>query len=368
MLPAARGDEEVEGGWRERVREPETSSVRQDRLGRYLSGLLGQPLTVRHMERIEGGWSRQTHRVVTTTASGDDVVVALRGEVENSLLDTDLEREWHILEAVDGSGLPLPDVHGFEPSGAVLGHRFITMGWIDGTGVNPWRMRPGEQAAWEAVRDDLGRQWIDDIVLLHRIDPARLRRSGIDADVDAPSFVATQVAHWTSILRHAEHPPGPLVEEACRWLEDHVPAPASLTSIVHGDLRIGNMLVDAGRVVAFLDWEMAGIGDWRADLGYSLMPYNAGKFLKPVPPSWNHLMAPRPFLERYFASAGMEASDDEIAFFIVLGNIKMIAILCTGIDAFMQGRTTDPRLAWLSLAVPGLVADIYDTIDRGLPW
>lgn len=341
---------------------------REDRLGRYLSALLDEPVAVARIERIEGGWSRQTHRVDATRAGGAELRLALRGEVENSLLDTDLEREWHILTSVDGSGLPLPDVHGFEGTGDVLGHRFVTMGWIDGTGVNPWRMRPAEQAEWEAVRGGLAEAWIHDIALLHRVDPARLRETGIDVEADAGSFVRDQVAHWTGLLRGAEHHPGPLVEEACRWLEASIPTPADSASIVHGDLRIGNMLVRDGRVVAFLDWEMAGIGDWRADLGYSLMPYNAGKFLKPVAPSWNHLMGPRQFLDRYFDVAGREASDEEIAFFIVLGNVKMIAILCTGIDAYMQGRNSDPRLAWLSLAVPGLVADSYDVIDKGLQW
>ena len=341
---------------------------RHARLGAYLSDLLGDTITVDELERIEGGWSRQTHRVVARGAGDRPVKLALRGEVENSLLDTDLEREWHMLEAVDGSGLPLPDVFGFEGTAGVLGHRFITTGWIDGTGVNPWRMRPAEQAAWDDIKGGLAEGWIGDIARLHQLGAARMWDRGIDAGRDGARYVEAEVAHWTAILRHAEHHAGWLVEEACQWLEANIPAPVDGASIVHGDLRIGNMLVRDGRIVAFLDWEMAGVGDWRADIGYSLMTYHAGKFLEPVKPSWNHLLEPRAFLDRYYKVAGHEATDDAIAFFIVLGNVKMIGILCTGIDAYMQGRSTDPRLAWLSLAIPGLISDVFEIIERGLPW
>jgi aminoglycoside phosphotransferase (APT) family kinase protein len=335
------------------------------RLTAYLSELIGERLTVVELERIEGGWSRQTHRVVAERPDGSPMRLALRGEVANSLLDTDLEREWHILEGVAGSAIPLPEVYGFEGTSEVLGHRFITTGWVGGVAINPWRLRPED---WKDTAAAVAGPWLDDIVALHRLDPARLQQRGIDVGVDATTYVTAQVEHWTGLIRGAKHHPGPLVEQACSWLERHVPAPAAATAIVHGDLRIGNMLVDGDRVVAFLDWEMAGVGDWRADIGYSLMPYNAGKLLAPMEPSWNRMMPPRQFLERYFDAAGREMTDDEVAYFIVLGNIKMIAILCTGIDAYMDRSNPDPRLAWTSLAVPGLVYDSVELIEGGLRW
>ena len=259
-------------------------------------------------------------------------------------------------------------MYGFEGTREVLGHRFITTGWVEGTGVNPWRIGPNERAAWDQTREALAEQWIGDVARLHHLDAGRMWDLGIDTGVDADTYVKAEVSHWTSILRGAVHPAGYLVEEACRWLESSTPPAEDGASIVHGDLRIGNMLVDGGRVVAFLDWEMAAVGDWRADIGYSLMPYHAGKFLKPIAPSWNHLMGPREFVERYAAASGRTLSDSDAVFFIVLGCMKMIAILCTGIDAFMEGRNADPRLAWLSLAIPGLVDDIFQLIDRGLGW
>ena len=56
-----------------------------------------------------------------------------------SVLDTDLEREWRVMVAVDASGVPMPRLFGCEGTRDVLGYRFITMGWIDGEAPNPWR-------------------------------------------------------------------------------------------------------------------------------------------------------------------------------------------------------------------------------------
>ena len=46
------------------------------RLREYLSDLLGEPLGVVGLERMEGGWSRQTHRLVLRTATGAELAAA----------------------------------------------------------------------------------------------------------------------------------------------------------------------------------------------------------------------------------------------------------------------------------------------------
>jgi hypothetical protein len=53
---------------------------------------------------------------------------------------------------------------------------------------------------------------------------------------------------------------------------------------------------------------------------------------------------------------------------MVLGCVKLISILCTGIDSYMSERSLDPRLVWLNIAVPGLVQDALDLIEKGLTW
>jgi len=61
----------------------------------------------------------------------------------------------------------------------------------------------------------------------------------------------------------------PEMEEAGRLLQDNLPVQKG-AAIVHGDYRLGNMLVGGGRIRALVDWELCTLGDPLADLGYLL--------------------------------------------------------------------------------------------------
>lgn len=59
------------------------------------------------------------------------------------------------------------------------------------------------------------------------------------------------------------------MEEARRLLEERMPDQIG-SGIVHGDYRLGNMLVESGSIKAVLDWELCTLGDPLADIGYLL--------------------------------------------------------------------------------------------------
>lgn len=59
----------------------------------------------------------------------------------------------------------------------------------------------------------------------------------------------------------------PILALAIKWCEDHLPAPAA-PCLVHGDFRMGNIMVGVEGVEAILDWELAHIGDAHEDLAW----------------------------------------------------------------------------------------------------
>jgi aminoglycoside phosphotransferase (APT) family kinase protein len=76
-----------------------------------------------------------------------------------------------------------------------------------------------------------------------------------------------QVAHYRSVLDDLGAAV-PTFEWAFRVLErDRPPAPDRPT-VVHGDFRLGNLLVDEHGLRAVLDWELVHLGDPVEDLGW----------------------------------------------------------------------------------------------------
>lgn len=61
--------------------------------------------------------------------------------------------------------------------------------------------------------------------------------------------------------------PHPALDFAFRWLEQRRPL-APRRCLVHGDFRVGNMIMDNAGIRAVLDWECAHLGDPMADLGW----------------------------------------------------------------------------------------------------
>jgi aminoglycoside phosphotransferase (APT) family kinase protein len=104
------------------------------------------------------------------------------------------------------------------------------------------------------------------------------------ADVAAPalaafarpgSYLERQVRRFSQLWEINATRDLPVVVEVGRRLGERLPEPLPDT-VVHGDYRLGNLMVERGRpdrVQAVLDWEMGAIGDPRADLGYLLATY-----------------------------------------------------------------------------------------------
>ncbi len=62
----------------------------------------------------------------------------------------------------------------------------------------------------------------------------------------------------------------PVIALAIKWCEEHLPTPAEPV-LVHGDYRMGNIMVDADGLAVVLDWELAHRGDAHEDLAFGCM-------------------------------------------------------------------------------------------------
>lgn len=74
----------------------------------------------------------------------------------------------------------------------------------------------------------------------------------------------------------------PIFALALRWLKDRVPAPVTPV-LVHGDFRMGNLMVKDDGLAAVLDWELARVGDRHQDLAFGCInSWRFGQIDKPA--------------------------------------------------------------------------------------
>jgi aminoglycoside phosphotransferase (APT) family kinase protein len=168
----------------------------------------------------------------------------------------DVVREARVLSALGGH-VPVPEVLAVCATDAVIGAPFYVMEMVDGYVVNdtlPAGIDP------RRISDSL----IDALVDMHRLD---WRAAGLEGIGKPSGYLERQLRRFLGLWEHNKTRELPAVESVGRWLATNMPASPAAT-LVHGDYRLGNAIVDDQRVVAILDWEMATIGDPLADLGY----------------------------------------------------------------------------------------------------
>jgi aminoglycoside phosphotransferase (APT) family kinase protein len=107
---------------------------------------------------------------------------------------------------------------------------------------------------------------------IHAVD---LKTVGLDDLGRHDGYIARQLKRWHGNIVEQRTRELPLVDSVFEELMSRIPEQAS-TTIVHGDYRLDNCMVDAkGNVIAVLDWEICTLGDPMADLGL-LMVYWTG--------------------------------------------------------------------------------------------
>jgi len=128
-------------------------------------------------------------------------------------------------------------------------------------------------------------------------------------------------------------------EFAMRWLQSHLPADPPTLRLVHGDFRIGNLMVNADGLHAVLDWEIAHLGDPAEDLAWiCLPPWRFGHITQPVAG-----LGQREALYSAWQAVTGEAVDPErVRWWQVMGSLRWGVGCASMQDWFASGR--DPTV------------------------
>jgi aminoglycoside phosphotransferase (APT) family kinase protein len=184
--------------------------------------------------------------------------------------DHDFAAQAEVQSAVARLGVPTAKST-VEHDPRFLGSPFIVMPFIDGDIPGPQSLfDPWLTEATEAQRREAQREMVRTLADIGRVDWRSAGLGAILGDVDGT--LSAQVDWWCGYLDWArDGRPLPRVESIATWCRDHRPTDDPPPSLVWGDPRLGNLVMDESRCVrAVLDWEMATIGPAEMDLGWYL--------------------------------------------------------------------------------------------------
>ena len=147
-----------------------------------------------------------------------------------------------------------------------------------------------------------------------------------DVDIDAvglgdlarrEGYIERQLKRWSTQWDNSKTRELPAIDEVGRRLRERIPVQQGV-SIVHGDYRFGNCLVDTNRgdVAAVLDWELCTLGDPLADVGYLGVYWSDGNDAAALrandPTSAGGFLTYAAMLDRYATRTGRDLSRDRL--------------------------------------------------------
>jgi aminoglycoside phosphotransferase (APT) family kinase protein len=298
-------------------------------LDRHLQGI-GIPRSGQlRAELISGGRSNLTFLV-----HDDASAWVLRRPPMHGLTPSahDMAREYRVVAALAGTPVPVAAAVAHCEDESVLGAPFAMVSYVPGRVVRS----AGEL---EAIGDrtEIDR-CVDELIRvlanLHAVDPASV---GL-ADFGRPDgYLQRQVRRWAGQWQHVRLDDDERDADVHRLhsaLAEAVP-PQSGSSIVHGDYRIDNTILDshdAAVVRAVVDWELSTLGDPVSDAALMCAYRNpAMDLILNLQSAWTSDLIPPPdeLAHRYSTISGRPLAN--WPFYMSLAYFK-IAIIAAGID------------------------------------
>jgi aminoglycoside phosphotransferase (APT) family kinase protein len=239
---------------------PSESAPASEGLAAALEPALGARVEIGGLQRLTGGASRETWAF---TAGGEELILRRDPPGRPSAAGV-MRREADAMRACGRAGLRVPDVLA-DDNGTFLGTTGLVMRRVPGETIARRILRDDEFAgARQVLVGDLARF----LAGLHAIDPGEV------PGVDAPDPVEPV---WLKYLRIDDR--STTFEQAHAWLVAHRP-PHSADALIHGDLRMGNVIVDPSGLAAVIDWELVHRGDPLEDLAWLCL--KAWRFGEPL--------------------------------------------------------------------------------------
>ena len=298
-------------------------------LAAALAGQLGE-VTVERITRLSGGASRETWAFDAVAADGSVAELVLRRDPPGRPSEPGaMGKEARAISAARAAGLAVPEVLIASDTPGLLGSAGMIM-----------RRVPGETIARRILRDDRYTRARDVLVGQVAGFAAGLHALKAPAGLPAPDPLADLRARLDELGADGQIQPSEVFERAFAALARTRPPPRKPV-IVHGDLRLGNLIVDSCGLAAVLDWELVHAGEPAEDLGWLCV--RAWRFGGQG--AAMGLGRREQLLAAYRAAGGAEVSADELRWWETLGTLRWGVICMAQAWVHLSGAYRSVELA-----------------------
>jgi aminoglycoside phosphotransferase (APT) family kinase protein len=319
----------------------------EPKLAAVLETALGAGTMIDNLRALTGGASRTTWAFDAIMREQRRSLILRIGPPDD--VHAGMELEARSQAAAAAAGAPVPHILVADDSPAALGNPFLICDEIKGETIVRRIQRQLDGADGQPGRARLLRQCAQALAAIHRAD----------AD-DSGLTQEDQLVEWRERL-DAMGDTTATFEWGFRWLAARRPQPSAAV-LVHGDYRMGNLIVDGSDLAAVLDWELVHVGEAYEDLAWFCI--RAWRFGAPAGLGAGGLGSIESFLIAYEEASGTTV--DRVAFhwWLVLATLRWGIICRHQAERHLSGQVRSVELAAIGRRVCETEWDLLDLLDE----
>ena len=314
-------------------------------LAAVLQPVLGD-VSIENLHALSGGASRTTWAFDAVSGGARRALILRTGPPDD--VHAGMELEASAQQRAAAAGAPVPHILAADNSPAALGNPYLICDAIAGETI----VRKIHRGLDEHGRQRLLEQCAQALAAIHRADPDGIGLTDTE-----------QLTEWRDRL-DAMGDTTATFEWAFRWLDVHRPPP-SPPILVHGDFRMGNLIVDESGLAAVLDWELVHIGEMYEDLAWFCI--RAWRFGAPEHLGAGGLGSVESFLSAYEAAAGEPLDREKFRWWLTLATLRWGVICRFQAERHLSGQTPSVELAAIGRRVGETEWDVLDLLGGGGP-
>jgi aminoglycoside phosphotransferase (APT) family kinase protein len=316
----------------------------EERLAAYLATKIpaAEDLRVTALNRNVGGMSRETWFADTVWEEDGErrtwTFTVRADHPDGAVVPVELEYEYRVYEALAGSEVPIAAARWFEPDPSWIGRPFYIRDTIEGSSAPRQLFAAGE----EDMRREIGRQLADLLARIHTLDwESRSFGSFMPVPRTAEECARLELTRWREHYEQHRIEARPVATELYSWLDRNAPTDVARTSLVWGDVGLGNFIFRDDRIVGLTDWEQAHIGDPMKDWASALYR------------GVDNLLPRAELFAAYEEASGIEIDEERIHYYTVFIDAQYVSISHPMVRriAELDGRI-DISLARLAMGFP----------------